>query len=1339
MALERTESPPTPPTGRDRRAPEAPRRGGSWLLRAIFLSILTVLIVVVGAMTLLTFLFQNGSPFLSSRIMAVINQAVAADSTRFVSDRVYGTLFRGAIVDNPRLLVRTPSGEMTWARARTLRVDYDLIGLAMGRGQDFRVEVEQPFIDLLHDARGEMVLPKFARRRAGGRPSQEVRVAITLRDGGFALDRNDIRFGAVGGQAVLLIGPEKSTLRLDRLVGVSRTPGRPGRLGLSGDLTIDAGLLRAHPLDITLGGSRLTAAGGWDLAEARVVDGRVDLHPLELQEFFRSFKLQSPEGTVRGEVTFSGTPTAGAARACLEGTYAGETIDTLVVVARSRVGAVDFSDLHMRVRRSEITGGGTLHTKGLLTADLGFRDVDPASIPWWTAPKGTPPGDLNGRVRVTARRIAPRPDATLALSLAPSRVGEVAIERGEIRLVARPDGGATFDSSWIQVPGGVLSARGRLGGDRTIDATVGARVRELSRLNPLLGGMPADSGSGRIDGRLTGTLDDPRFTAQAHLFHSRFGNGLGGDTLLVEAQGKFRPSLDLTADLGIKGLSLRGRRMGDLDATVTGGRTLRIERFRQAQGDTVLTLRGEVTFPPQGGVNARIDSLAIAAGEHRVRNRVPIRLAHEGDHLRVNDLVLELDPGTLIADLDWNPARGTVDFRGRVEGVELSRLPELRRRQQRIAGLVQGDLLASGSLSDPDVSLRLTVVEPTIGDFAGDSLVADLDYVPGVLTVQRAVWTSEASRLSLAGSIRPSLPLQEWTRALAKQDRVWASRAALALSVAADSFDLGTLAPVDTSLRSLAGIATMRARIGGTAEAPVLDLTASAPWIRYRGVDGAVSGVELAYQNRRLLVNRFEVRQNDAASQVRGELPLDLSFYAEDRLVDDRPLSLSVDIPNGDLSIARLLFPEIGTSSGAFGASARLSGTWAHPKVTGTAKVSNGRLRLAGREEVIDRIVLDATFDETNLTIGNAVGRQGEKGRIQASGTWRWPSGASRSERARFGPPGEYKFRVTTTEFAATDRENYYLRLNGEFDIESARHPEGGTVPRITGRTTVTKGELTLDLSKPAAGGPAEPTPFLYYITVDVPGNFFYRNLDAEVELEAQSSPLIFRNEGAGDVALGVLEVRGGKYYVATREFRNLQGTVNFNNPDRIDPEVNIVGETSLPTPEGTAATVYLSLTDRMSRLKVTVYDDNGTPPNELWKALAFGQFVRGYSVSSSEAASADASVMVPISNYLFQNVERWLGSSGFIDTIDLRGGGGGGKDSETGGNTPISAFGVGKYVTPELYFKYSREFSGETDEQIGADYRISRHLLLKGQRVQDLSGTEPTEYNLDLKIRLEY
>jgi autotransporter translocation and assembly factor TamB len=74
---------------------------------------------------------------------------------------------------------------------------------------------------------------------------------------------------------------------------------------------------------------------------------------------------------------------------------------------------------------------------------------------------------------------------------------------------------------------------------------------------------------------------------------------------------------------------------------------------------------------------------------------------------------------------------------------------------------------------------------------------------------------------------------------------------------------------------------------------------------------------------------------------------------------------------------------------------------------------------------------------------------------------------------------------------------------------------------------------------------------------------------------------------------------------------------------------------------------------------------------------------------------------------------------------------------------------GIGKYVTPELYVKYSRNFSGtaEQAQSVSAEYRVTRHLLLRGEQVRPgpnstLStpqGGTKQQYNLDLKVRLEY
>src|SRR6185503_18609319 len=110
---------------------------------------------------------------------------------------------------------------------------------------------------------------------------------------------------------------------------------------------------------------------------------------------------------------------------------------------------------------------------------------------------------------------------------------------------------------------------------------------------------------------------------------------------------------------------------------------------------------------------------------------------------------------------------------------------------------------------------------------------------------------------------------------------------------------------------------------------------------------------------------------------------------------------------------------------------------------------------------------------------------------------------------------------------------------------------------------------------------------------------------------------------------------------------------------------------------------------------------------------------------------------------------ERWIADVGFIDTIDLKSGAATGG---TQGNQTIGLLGVGKYVTPELYVKYSRDFSANAEQQqsVSAEYRVTRHLLLRGEqfRTGPGSATSPTTgqtginkqgYNLDLKVRLEY
>jgi len=220
-----------------------------------------------------------------------------------------------------------------------------------------------------------------------------------------------------------------------------------------------------------------------------------------------------------------------------------------------------------------------------------------------------------------------------------------------------------------------------------------------------------------------------------------------------------------------------------------------------------------------------------------------------------------------------------------------------------------------------------------------------------------------------------------------------------------------------------------------------------------------------------------------------------------------------------------------------------------------------------------------------------------------------------------------------------------------------------------------------------------------------------------------------------------------GKYYIYSNEFRVTSGTISFTTLDRIDPDISIEAQTTLPGQKD-AYPIYQTLSGRASQLKVHLHDDAGNNESYLWKVLTIGQFTNaGSEVATSSTGPAAGDATLPVRNYLFRNAERWLADVGFIDTIDLKSG----TATSTGPSAgTIGLLGVGKYVTPELYVKYSRNFSGtaEQAQSVSAEYRVTRHLLLRGEQVRPGPGSQVTtpstgslkpEYNLDLKVRLEY
>lgn len=1316
--------------------PRARRFGGA--LRWLAIAVAAVVVFTAAGLGVLATLLSSGSPELSHRVMAVLNDAIGTDSTRIVCDRVTGTLFRGAVLERPRLLVRTREGEMTWASADRIEIGYDLLALVSSPKRALRVTLEAPTVRLVHDASGSIVFPKFATRERGG-GAGETTIGITARHGLLSLDWARVRFRNVQGTARVVVAPGRTTLALESLSGQPDSlAGAGGSLTTRGRMSVAGSTLRVDPLELSYGSSRITARLDWDLKRGRVETGSLALAPLQVADAVRFVGVKNLYGTLLGDVSFEGLPSDGGATARLAGEISGVPIDTAVVRAAFTPRAIEVSSMLVRVRGAELTGSGAVETRGRYRAALHFRGVDPGRIPWVRAPDGTPRGVLAGTARIEARRARPRPEVAADLTLEPGRLGRLSIRRGELRVRLLPDGSAWLDSGWVDVPGGRLTGGGTLGADRMLALSVRGALDDLPAVDSVLVPVDLVAGKGRVVAVLNGRLPSPAFTARVDAWGARLSNGVSCDSLTLNGRGVVASDPAARVTLDARGVRVHGRPFGDAEAEARIGKSIVVERYRQAIGDTALTWRGAVTFTKQGG-EAVIDSMRLSAGTLGFRNLEPVRIAFGGGKVHAASLALDLDPGRLDVDLDWDVKRGRIDARGAIQGFDVRRIPGARAATDRVEGEMRGQFVASGPIEDPDVGLWLDVLHPTWGGVDGDTLSLSLQYAPGVLTIERARWAEARGALHLEGTARTAMTLDAWARAIARRDTTWASRTTLALQASFDSVDVGEFAALSPSLKTLAGRASLTADVRGTAASPLVRLRGSSPGLTFRGVSGAVAGLEAEYADRKLSVSRCDLIQEKSVSSITGDVPIDLSLFGPRRILRDEPIRLRVRVADLDFKIASLVSSYVAASAGRLSATADVSGTPARPKLTGSVRLADGTVRLAGRDEVLEDVQVDGTFDEGQLTVTKATAREGRRGRLTGSGTWRWSTPAFTAPVAA-GPPGEYAFTIKATDFTTSDRVTYLFRLSGTFTITSGRTATNAVIPKITGSAALSSGNLTLNLAEPTEEPP--PLPFQYDVNVDVPGGLFYRTVDSDVEL---TGTLRLKNDGEGDIALGTMTVKKGKYYFFTREIGNLSGELIFSSLDKIDPELAVDGQTSLRV-GNEERVINVSLTGRASEPKVHLWDDEGTSQADLWRAITFGQFTsfgtQDLAQTGGATPGATPDLSLPIKDYLFRNAERWLSSSGFIDTIDLRSGARTGGTTGTGtGPVDVGTVGVGKYVTRALYLNYSRDFSGKAEEQISAEYRVTRHLLLRGQQIMrpPSSDLPAQEYNLDLKIRLEY
>jgi translocation and assembly module TamB len=195
----------------------------------------------------------------------------------------------------------------------------------------------------------------------------------------------------------------------------------------------------------------------------------------------------------------------------------------------------------------------------------------------------------------------------------------------------------------------------------------------------------------------------------------------------------------------------------------------------------------------------------------------------------------------------------------------------------------------------------------------------------------------------------------------------------------------------------------------------------------------------------------------------------------------------------------------------------------------------------------------------------------------------------------------------------------------------------------------------------------------------------------------------------------------GNRYHVA-------RGDINFANPFRLDPVVNVEASTTIQQYE-----ITLNFTGPASKLTLAYRSDPPLPGNDIVTLLALGQTssegtARSAGNTQSGTSGASALVSEAVSSQVGGRLEKLFGITNFRVDPALT------TVGSTGSNQNAAArVTVQQQVTRNITITYISNVGSTQEQVIQVEYNINRNISIVALR--DYNGT----FGIDIKFKKRF